>query len=332
MDFVDFPPEPTVRNPLYQRLDRRFEVMLSSFPDYLVYTHVGQRHRLYSCTKIFYTPEVYPPDWRECDYALTSIKVDDPRAFHLPYYSLWRESAPLVRPPGVDWPAVMREKTGFCSFLAGYADRSVRFRTEFFQRLSARQRVDSGGRALNNLGRRIAPGLEAKLEFLRSCKFHLAFENGSIPGYVSEKIVDAFAARTVPIYWGDPGVKGQFNPEAFIDRNDFSSDEACIEHVLRVHADDALYLKYLAAPPFVGNRPNQEWDQERLLDFFENLFLAPPRPVARRRWYWTRTKWRLAKRLRTHEEMGAETAEDRHRKRLAARDESPPASGTGDAS
>ena len=115
MDFVDFPPEPTIQNPLYRLLSRRFEILLSAFPDYLVYTHVGQRHRLYSCTKIYYTQEVYRPDWRECDYAITSIRIDDPRAFHLPYYSLWRDAAPLVRPTGVDWQAVAREKTGWPS-------------------------------------------------------------------------------------------------------------------------------------------------------------------------------------------------------------------------
>ena len=247
------------------------------------------------------------------------MRVEDPRAFHLPFYSLWRDAASLVRPGNVDWRALARSKRGFCSFLVGYADRTVRQRTGFFERLTARRRVDSGGRALNNLGRQVAPGLEAKLEFLRGYKFHLAFENARVEGYTTEKIVDAFAAGTVPVYWGDPRVKEQFNPEAFIDRSDFDSDEACIEHVLRVDADEELYLRYLSASPFAGNRPNPEWDHDRLLDFFEGIFRSPPRPVAQRRWYWRWTKWRLAKRLRTHGEMGAETADDRHRKRMAGR-------------
>ena len=33
-----------------------------------------------------------------------------------------------------------------------------------------------------------------------------------------KKIVDAFAAATVPIYWGAPDVKQEFNPAAFFVR------------------------------------------------------------------------------------------------------------------
>ena len=77
-------------------------------------------------------------------------------------------------------------------------------------------------------------------------------------------------------------------------------------------ADDELYRRYLAAPPFHHNRPNKEWDHERLLDFFERVFNAPPNPVTRRRWFWPLIKWRLVKRIKTSEEKGLPTAEQRH--------------------
>jgi len=316
LDFVDFIDLERESNPLLPILRRRFDVVSSEYPDYVFYTQVGQRHRLYPCTKIFYTQESFVPNWRDCDYAILSIKLDDPRAFHLPYYSLWREAAALVRPDGTDYEAWLKAKTGFCSFLVGYVDRSVGHRTRFFEKLNARRRVASGGRALNNLGRRVAPGLDAKLDFLRAYKFHLAFENREVPGYVTEKIVDAFMAGTVPVYWGDASVKEQFNPAAFIDRRDFDSDEACIEHILKVDADDALYLRYLSATPFHGNQPNREWDHERLLDFIENVFRSPPDPVARRRWFFGLAKWRLVKRVKTHEEKGMETTRQRFEQRM----------------
>ena len=107
-------------------------------------------------------------------------------------------------------------------------------------------------------------------------------------------------------------MKEQFNTEAFINRSDFPSDEAYIEYILKVDADDELYRRHLAAPPFHHNRPNKEWDHERLLDFFEHVVSAPPDPVARRRWFWPLTKWRLVKRIKTHVEKGAATTEQRH--------------------
>lgn len=304
IDFVDFPARKREENPFLPILRQRFDLTPSEYPDFVFYTHEGQRHRLYPCTKIFYTQESLLPDWRECDYAILSIRIADPRAFHLPYYSLWREAAALVRPAGTDYAAWLKAKTGFCSCLVGYTDRTVAHRTQFFTKLNERRRVDSGGRALNNLGRSVPPGLEAKLEFLRPYKFHLAFENRDVPGYVTEKIVDAFLAGAVPVYWGNASVKEQFNPAAFIDRSDFDSDEACIEHVLKVDADDGLYLRYLSAPPFHDNRPNREWDHARLLDFLERIFRDPPKPVARRRWYFGLTKWRLVKRVKTTAEKG----------------------------
>ncbi|MBE7504003.1 MAG: hypothetical protein HS113_27700 [Verrucomicrobiales bacterium] len=318
IEFVDFPGLEREQNPFLPMLRQRFDLVESEYPDYVVFTHEGQRHRLYPCTKIYYTQERYLPDWRACDYAILSIQLDDPRAFHLPYYSLWRDPRPLLRTGTEDWAAELARKRGFCSFLVGYDDRSVHVRSRFFHQLDARKRVDSAGRGLNNVGWQVPPGVPPKLEFLSRYKFHLAFENAAVRGYTTEKITDAFAARTVPIYWGDETVTAQFNPDAFIHRRDFDSDEACIEHILAVDADDARYLRYLSAPPFRDNRPNAEWDHTRLLDFFDRILATPPRPVAQRRWFFGLTRWRLLKRVKTHAEKGMETSEERFRQRTQA--------------
>lgn len=41
-----------------------------------------------------------------------------------------------------------------------------------------------------------------KLETIRNYKFALCFENGSYPGYITEKIIDCFVAGVIPIYEG----------------------------------------------------------------------------------------------------------------------------------
>ena len=311
IDFLDLPGLEREQNPFLPLLRRRFELVSSEYPDYVVFTHAGHRHKLYSCTKIFYTQENYAPNWRNCDFAILSIKVDDPRAFHLPVYSLCCNAADLVRPAAMACHELLASKTAFCAFLTGYVDSTVQVRTRFFHQLNACKRVDSAGTALNNTGYNIR-GQCPRRAWLSRYKFYLAFENSAAPGWVTERIVDAFAAHTVPIYWGDRAVKEQFNPAAFIDRRDFPSDEACIKHILKVDSDDQIYRRYLAAPPFQNNRPNKEWDHERLLDFFECIFSLPPDPVARRHWFWPLVKWRLVKRIRTHEEQGVPTAEQRH--------------------
>jgi hypothetical protein len=57
-----------------------------------------------------------------------------------------------------------------------------------------------------------------------------------------------------------------------------------------------LYARYLQAPPFVGNRPSQVYALNHLVDFFRRIFATPIRPIAQRRWFFSLTKWRLAKR------------------------------------
>jgi hypothetical protein len=74
--------------------------------------------------------------------------------------------------------------------------------------------------------------------------------------------------------------------------------------MLKVDADDELYLKYLSAPPFYNNTPNKEWDHNRLFEFMENIFTSPQNPVAQRRWFSKLSRWRLAKRVKTRSEKG----------------------------
>jgi hypothetical protein len=52
---------------------------------------------------------------------------------------------------------------------------------------------------------------EDKQRTLRKYNFVLAFENSDFPGYITEKIVDAFKAGAVPLYWGG----GEFLRETF---------------------------------------------------------------------------------------------------------------------
>ena len=41
-----------------------------------------------------------------------------------------------------------------------------------------------------------------KSETMKNYKYALCFENSYHPGYITEKIFDAFSAGTIPLYWG----------------------------------------------------------------------------------------------------------------------------------
>lgn len=58
--------------------------------------------------------------------------------------------------------------------------------------------------------------VDKKAEVLKDYRFCFAIENGSYPGYHSEKILDCFRMGVVPIYWGDSDIDQVFNPAGII--------------------------------------------------------------------------------------------------------------------
>lgn len=62
-----------------------------------------------------------------------------------------------------------------------------------------------------------------KMEILSHFRFALCFENCVYPGYVTEKILDAFFAGAVPIYMGAPDITDYVPANCFIDYRRYAS-------------------------------------------------------------------------------------------------------------
>ena len=113
------------------------------------------------------------------------------------------------------------------------------------------------------------------LEFLQGYKFTIAFENSSYPGYTTEKIAEALTTNTIPIYWGNPLIARDFNPDSFINCHDFGDFDEVIDHVIKVDKDDALYHKYISAPAFANGTDNEFVNSDNLKRQFEKIFAGP---------------------------------------------------------
>ena len=72
---------------------------------------------------------------------------------------------------------------------------------------------------------------EQLIDEYKKYKFVFAIENKKVPGYVTEKIMNAFHAGAIPIYWGSDNIGELFNSDAFINVSDFDSFDACVNHV-----------------------------------------------------------------------------------------------------
>jgi hypothetical protein len=84
-----------------------------------------------------------------------------------------------------------------------------------------------------------------KKVILRDYAFNLCPENSLYPGYVTEKIPEAFQSGCLPVTWVDPNVKCDFNPKAFINLHDFADDYGAVTHILQ--SENEL-LKYTSEP------------------------------------------------------------------------------------
>ena len=160
------------------------------------------------------------------------------------------------------------QKPLFCGFVA---KNSVPVRNNFVVALSKYKLVSCPGEILNNYPRIGGRMGQAKDKFLRCCKFTVAFENYSKRGYITEKILHAFQSRTIPIYWGSELVRKYFNPDAFINCNDYDSWDDVIAEIIRIDNDDTVYLNILNQPVFKDGLVSTQFWPDTVLTGIENM-------------------------------------------------------------
>jgi hypothetical protein len=300
VDFVDFGFIDKCNNFFVNLLSRVYTVVICDKPDVVFYSDTGgsHLHRLYHCKRIFWTGESTEPDFTVCDYAMTPRQIDHPRHCRLPYYVVGCEcnAEDIIKQPG-EAEAVLAQNRHGCSVVISNAGRRAQYRKDFFLKLRERIPVHSGGRSFNNIGGPLPPGGKPKHEFLSRTRFNLCFENKSLPGYVTEKLVEAMWARCIPIYWGDPGIVAEFNPDSFINVHAFESEAACLDRIEEIERNDDAYLKMLQAPFFHGNKINDFYDLNRYVAFLRQVVEADITPNARRKQGIRLGRWKLAKRM-----------------------------------
>ena len=267
-----------------------FQTEFSDDPDYLicsVFGHEALSKKYDNCVKIFFTGENICPDFNLYDYAIGFEYIDfGDRYLRWPLYyaygqKVWNDMTAKHCNP----QEKLAKKSDFCSFVVSNGKCNT-IREDFFHELSKYKKVNSGGRYMNSIGQ--PDGVENKLEFEKKHKFSIAFENSSHPGYTTEKLIQAFAADTVPIYWGDPRIKEVFNPGSFIFVNDYESLDKVVDKIKEIDQNDEFYLKYLSTPALLDpEKSDRKKGVTQLEDFFRNIFSQEKKMAFRRnRSFW----------------------------------------------
>ena len=257
-------------------LSQTFDVVQNDNPHYIFYSDFGYEHLKYKGIRIFYTGENIVPDFNIADYAIGFHHIDfNDRYIRYPLYLLYKNSIEMIVNRQNEC-FKLGEKTKICNFIysnsEGHQSREI-----IFNKLNAYKKVDSGGKYLNNIGYNIVN----KYEFQKVCKFSIAFENSSTPGYATEKILEAFAAETIPIYWGDPNIDIDFNENAFINCHKYISFDDVVERVIQIDNDDELYKRLLNENVFSKINFIENKNKE-LSEFLNNIFIQDYEKAFRR--------------------------------------------------
>jgi hypothetical protein len=138
-------------------------------------------------------------------------------------------------------------KTGFAS---SFINNPHPLRLRAIQSLSNIGTIVQYGRSVNNY-------VDDKLSESRKFWFNICFENDLFPGYVTEKILEAWLAGAIPLYWGDDA--GQLlNPKAFINLKEFSSLEEFTNYIGHLYGNKERMLAMINQPLLNSNLDYQE--------------------------------------------------------------------------
>ena len=220
-------------------------IELSEDPQILFYSNFGVEHKKYNCFRVFFSSENERPNMFKCDIALTSNYISNKRHFRLPLFVIYLHhyqdnvnqlNLGITAEELSEW-----KKRKFCCFIV--SNGKSKKRVDFFKFLARHERIDSGGRYMNNLG---GPVVD-KLDFICGYKFVIAFENSSYPGYVTEKILEPFLTNSIPVYWGDPRIFNDFNKNSFVNVISADKFEEVYNLMKKIEDSDHLIFNYLSS-------------------------------------------------------------------------------------
>ncbi len=269
-------------NFVYRSLIKKYDVVISDNPDYIFCNMFGTPYEYmkYSGIRIFLSGENMSPDFNYVDYAIgfDPLSYGD-RYLRYPEY-LWATGVERLQDRHIFTMEDLKEKTCFCNFIFSH-ERDDEMRKVLFEELSKYKQVDSLGTYLNNDSSGQVIRWKEKRERLKTYKFSIALESNDLAGFVTEKITDAFAGRTVPIYMGAPDAAKEINPKAFLNLADYENVDTLIDEIKRLDNDDEAYIAMLNEPVFVEE--NYVTSMEHKLDVFLSSIFEQDKEKAYRR-------------------------------------------------
>lgn len=251
---------------LYKILNKHYNLIISDKPDYLFCSsfYFDEYLSYNDCLKIFYSKKSGTTNYLRHDYGIDS-NDDAPNGrqhIYCPDYFCSSEDFIFEKMKNKHLDIKGHEEEllnrDFCGYI--YSNdvsiaKLIQEKLDQYKKVNYLEEFDR----INVLGKT----QKDKYDFLKKYKFSIVCENDKKNGYITEKVLDAFAAKTIPIYYGANNVNKYFNPEAMIIIKDEDDIDNAIERIKQIDEDDELYLHMLKQPAIL---PGKE-------DFFEETLV-----------------------------------------------------------
>jgi alpha(1,3/1,4) fucosyltransferase len=223
--------------------------------------------------KIFFTGEAIPAKLDGYDLSLGFEYLENQSNYiRLPlYYIYYNEKIDT----NYNRKKCKTDHKNFACFLVSNGkDKSfydgVDSRDHLFFRLSLYKPVLSGGNHLNNIGA-IVP-INKTMEWLSQCKFTIAYESRTSPGYITEKVFQAYFAGSIPIYYSDVEAQKDVNSNAIISAQSFTTEEELIQYIISIDKDDDKYCKIWNAKLIMNEDQNYKNMQNKIRKKLETIY------------------------------------------------------------
>tara|TARA_B100001094_G_scaffold266152_1_gene268932 strand:+ start:2701 stop:3498 length:798 start_codon:yes stop_codon:yes gene_type:complete len=113
------------------------------------------------------------------------------------------------------------------------------------------------------------PRIENKNFIFENAKYSISIENEQIPNMITEKVIDCFASKTIPIYWGAPNIGDYFNMDAVLTFNNLYELKDILDNL-----DESYYDDNIDVIEENFERSKQYWDYYKMRSTIIEEFIS----------------------------------------------------------
>lgn len=202
--------------------------------------------------RIWYTPENIRPPLLSNFHGYLSFDQDhfDGLNAYLPLWWLrlnWYEKSfyspqlgTYVNKENLLQQRILRNKK--TKFACAFIGNAHPMRMYFIRQLSKLGVVDIYGKS-------VGKPVKNKFSIAKDYRFNICFENDVYPGYVTEKLIDAYMIDTIPIYWGSLGNDQLINRSSFLNLCDYETVTDFIDYLCKVDYEFIYHQNFLNSLP-----------------------------------------------------------------------------------